>query len=517
MRRDVQDKGEECSPPSKKRPRDTDEEPAASIKDQDIQSDKDQDGSDEGDDSSSDNKTRVNYREEMSKAIASIMEHEAHLLDQGERKLVENYCNLSIDAQKLYLRLLQRNHRWIRMNRLLVPMGTAECLGRMTLARTDLRESLQEDAEMMELLTLNELRDLGKSFIDLKVSKTRKQVVLALLSSISKPQATIDTFFVRKTAAKVPSRHEQFFLLALARIGECIRLNDTPRSFFLRLLLVHYRNCSNPERPFKSYILDTVSSAKYPDYKYARTSDLFPDRPTLIEWEYYLRLDYDLEVTMSSFPREEIVEMLQPHYIKWKGVVKDCKCSPKGYFLNQFHPGWYMCRVVEKYADALDKLKQDNEAAEVFRSLLTMNAVYRLSKRGKWWDRLALIQHKRLKMLAGALATCENALKDPLVRTGDAKALQKRHMALEKELKVSFSLRKKFPSMSNRQARKRTFCGIKLSKGEIGRKSLWEGSNGEPLTVEDFALEKYAEDGWRGFHCENSIATSLVHWSSQLR
>ncbi|RKO84673.1 hypothetical protein BDK51DRAFT_11527, partial [Blyttiomyces helicus] len=41
------------------------------------------------------------------------------------------------------------------------------------------------------------------------------------------------------------------------------------------------------------------------------------------------------------------------------------------------------------------------------------------------------------------------------------------------------------------------------------RKAQYRGENEEPVSVEELALEHYRREGWKGFHSENSIITTL--------
>lgn len=86
--------------------------------------------------------------------------------------------------------------------------------------------------------------------------------------------------------------------------------------------------------------------------------------------------------------------------------------------------------MIEDGAGALGKLKQYEKEAMILKMLLDQN-VYRLGKRGAWYDRLALIQMfhfrtgKRRLHQKAALETCIKAIRDPKVHLSEYVMLQR--------------------------------------------------------------------------------------------
>lgn len=60
-------------------------------------------------------------------------------------------------------------------------------------------------------------------------------------------------------------------------------------------------------------------------------------------------------------------------------------------------------------------------------------------------------------------------------------------------------------------ATKRTLYGEKLSEGETGKKTIWRAMDGAEVSVEELSLEYYVKkEGFKGFHSENGIMTTMV-------
>lgn len=82
--------------------------------------------------------------------------------------------------------------------------------------------------------------------------------------------------------------------------------------------------------------------------------------------------------------------------------------------------GWIYTHMIEHGTKALAKLQEYSLEAVILQKLIDQQ-IYRMGKRGKWYDRLALVQanylkdipeRKRKKM---ALQTCIKGIQDPRV------------------------------------------------------------------------------------------------------
>ena len=94
-------------------------------------------------------------------------------------------------------------------------------------------------------------------------------------------------------------------------------------------------------------------------------------------------------------------------------------------FLRRYTPGWIYCRLLAEIAGALERNGMHQDAVDIYRLLLSQT-LFCSSKRGKWWDRLALDLHKHLGLEGEAEEACEDGLKDPHVRTASKYALMHR-------------------------------------------------------------------------------------------
>ena len=222
------------------------------------------------------------------------------------------------------------------------------------------------------------------------------------------------------------------------------------------------------------------------------------------------------------------------------------------YYRKRFLAGWPLTRVVWKGSQILAKLHRYEEEVEVLRSLLGQSC-FRRGKRGEWYDRLALVlMHHfgsgkvRRTISTGpgdareddegdndeemdssdrltaykeeALALCREGLAHPWTHLIYHNSLARRIVRLEKALSVPDEDRADFTTQfkiaSLRAARKRVMKGERLDEGETGKHSIWSAAkDGKEVSVEELALEGYEKEGWKGFHSENGILTTIVGWN----
>ncbi|RXK39730.1 hypothetical protein M231_02923 [Tremella mesenterica] len=213
---------------------------------------------------------------------------------------------------------------------------------------------------------------------------------------------------------------------------------------------------------------------------------------------------------------------------------------------DRFAAGHVLTRVVYKGAIALGILHEYDEECKVLRALLRQHR-WRRGKRGAWYGRLALILmnhynaslvEKELKMRE-ATQVCIDGLLDEDTHLIFRPSLSRRLGRLEKKLNLPADERhishaelakcqmrelsatrvlenlgrpKLHPTRSN--STRGASPDVSEDESAIDRglqqvgKSVWMGTNGE-VTVEGWVLEWWERRGYKGFHSEGSILTTL--------
>lgn len=344
----------------------------------------------------------------------------------------------------------------------------------------------------------------------------------------------------------------------LQHLGRCIKLESGPIRLFARLHLLYYRSISFSEKTLTQAVLARFKIRNYPSYTVKRSFSIFEDRKALVDYEDALILERRIEELTGEAPdstnagrfrkstkeqREkdmrEALAIFEDVYPRWKEMVAVAKLKDEQekkereeqgieddkltYYRKRFLAGWPLTRVVYKGATILARLHEYSREAEVMASLLEQSC-FRRGKRGEWYDRLALLymhHHSRLDQENGmdktqyqekALKICYEGLNHPWSHLIYHNSLARRIVRLETALDVPREDRHP-PVPSLRQALKRVMKGEKLSEGETGRKSIWRAQDGSEVSVEDLCLEQYKREGWKGFHSENGICTTIVSCS----
>ncbi|ELR15418.1 VRRNUC domain containing protein, partial [Acanthamoeba castellanii str. Neff] len=200
-------------------------------------------------------------------------------------------------------------------------------------------------------------------------------------------------------------------------------------------------------------------------------------------------------------------------------------CIAERPFLSRFTHGWVLARVLHDGVGVLEKQKKYAEAAACLRLLLS--TPFCPGKRGHWWHRLSLnVEHMGRKKHSLILAETALNHDQPSLRLCDQLVLQKRVLKLAKPPlrwnKPSFLTRaaaaplsSPFPAFSIaslKKPRSTTIYGrLVREEAKPGKKSTFVGHDGSRCTVEELALQYYAQEGrgWAGMHSENGIFKTL--------
>ncbi|KAI0076777.1 hypothetical protein K474DRAFT_1644316 [Panus rudis PR-1116 ss-1] len=263
-----------------------------------------------------------------------------------------------------------------------------------------------------------------------------------------------------------------------------------------------------------------------------------------------------------------VKEIFEEVYPRWKALVATKEEESEGVSrrpkaLQRFECGHVLTRIVCKGASALGTLKEYTTELEVLESLLAQRR-WRRGRRGRWHERRALLLmthigkgdgeesvesiwkrayeavveglededthiiyrpslerrltriEKKLNIPLEERHVCEGHLAEPkeVYVEGDRVEIRNGGMILDKDLRI-----KAKPPDSNANEgggedvdeRRVAGGGILIdpdSPKPMG-KSIWFGRNGEEITVEEVALQHYEDLGFRGFHCEGRIITTL--------
>lgn len=330
--------------------------------------------------------------------------------------------------------------------------------------------------------------------------------------------------------------------------GPLIRLNSTTAALFERVHLVFYRSSEWTEKSLTTVILARTQHRNFPDYIVSRTSNVFPTRASLLEFEESIKLQSSVDEILKNNNGVVIDENLQEVktifegiYKKWKRLIAEDQAKEKGdkeqesdgIYLRRFSAAWVLTRIVHKGEYVLGRLNEYEREHEVLTALLAQR-VHHSARRGGWYQRKALIEEhymaaitptptkhispetRKKIWLRKALRTCEAGLQDPETHLIYHYDLQKRITKLEPKLRVAKREQHDFGHTRLTQPRERSMVGEKIVReiqpgdSAVGRKTIWvDKTEGSECSVEEMCLSQYRTEGWKGFHSEGGIIKTL--------
>lgn len=430
--------------------------------------------------------------------------------------------------------------------------------------------------EASSLLLLDELKALAK---DAKVQGKNKRDLLQALRKTSGKQAGLGWTSLKRSdteettdsiasdaldegrsreSTPLQNRDAHFVDKILAETGPCIRLSLPTLKLFERVHLVFYRSTEWTEKSLTTIILARIARWNFPEYIVCRSTNIFPSRSILLEFEASIRLQFRLDniLEFSGSPTKDglqtILDIFEEVHPRWKTLLEEEQrkedsiyATGEGAYLRRLSPAWVYTRIIHKGAYVLGKFKEHKREHETMTELLDQR-LFHTSRRGDWYQRKALLEEHYIYALSPsdsrteeaqkkhwkrvALQTCEEGLQDRLVHVIYHHDLQKRIVKLEKALKVPKREQHEFSHVRLAKPVERTFYGVQITRPEQpangsrrnsgvapvsrrGAKTIWldpgeDEEHGE-CSVEAMCLSQYRALGYKGYHAEGGIVRTL--------
>ncbi|KAH8423621.1 fanconi-associated nuclease 1 [Aspergillus melleus] len=462
------------------------------------------------------------YVDAFNLALETVLDEEAHLFDEPEMEVFNQWRALSYESQYLYVRLfLRKTSAWHRINRLgyhsdisdvshviddlqqcrsLPPSSVSagenpagiECPDEMGLGRefrfADKTEEITTLEEASSLLLLEELKNFAK---EAKVQGKSKKELLAALRRASQRQTGLDWNSDRQPV----NRDAHFVQKILDYTGDCIRLASGPRALFERVHLVFYKSTEWTEKSLSTIILAKISRRNFPEYVVCRSNSIFPSRDFLLEFELALRTQFQVDnlLEFSGTPTKETLEQVRDLaynvHPRWKFLLEHerrkeetiYECG-EGAYLRRFSPAWVYTRIIHKGLHPLGRFKEHKEEHRVLSELLDQR-LFHAARRGAWYQRKALLEEHYMWALTPyegrsedaqrkhwrrhALRTCEAGLEDPDCHLIYHYDLQKRITKLEKALRVVKREQHEFNHVQLVKPEERTIEGVRIEPEDL--------------------------------------------------
>ncbi|KAF3769346.1 hypothetical protein M406DRAFT_249654 [Cryphonectria parasitica EP155] len=544
------------------------------------------------------------YVDAFNLALDTVLEEESHLYDKKEMVVFQQWRDLDYQAQYLYVRLfLRKAAAWHRQDRLgyysdvsnpeaaIMALQTPRRLPDKTLAAAAVgqdgvdaialqdwslgdaftfvdrsEDSITSVGEAASLLSLDELKGLAK---EAKVQGKNKADILKRLLRVSSQQSGLLAVGFRResTSGSADSRerddgsepqdtdrrldanrNQHFLAKILAITGPCIRISPSVFKLFERVHLVFYRSTEWTEKSLTAIILSKISRWNFPPYIVDRTTNIFPDRQALLEFEHAMRLEFEIDqiLEFNGPPGEEgyrrVLEIFGGISDRWQKLLEEERRKEdqvyefgEGGYLRRFNAAHAYTRIAHKAAYVYSRLHEYLKEHSLLTACLSQR-LFQMARRGSWYQRKALLEEhymfeadpdprfadpeqQKKHWRRVAVATCETALEDRDCHLIYHYDLQKRLNKLEKRLRIPKRLQHDFGHVRLQKPEEHSVTGIQIKRddplagkrGGTSTKTVWvdDAEGGGECSVEAMCLSHYRSQGWKGYHSEGGILRTL--------
>jgi Fanconi-associated nuclease 1 len=429
--------------------------------------------------------------------------------------------------------------------------------------------------EASSLLQLDELKAIAK---EAKVQGKNKADLLKALRRMSQRQSGLGWVGLKRSesqhsisseslyenederASPGPmsdiNRDSHFLRKIMAVTGPCIRLSLPTLNLFERVHLVFYRSTEWTDKSLTTIILSRISRRNFPEYIVSRSTNIFPSRPELLEFEAAIRTQFRVDsiLEFNGNPGKEglekVLSVFEEVYPRWKVLLMEEQRkedrlyeSGEGAYLRRFSPAWVYTRIIHKGTYVLGRFKMHEREHEVITELLNQH-LFHAARRGTWYQRKALLEEHYLYSLQPptgvsdpekqkrhwkqiSLQTCQEGLQDKDCHMTYHYDLQKRIKKLEKQLKIPKREQHDFGHVLLSKPTEVTVEGIQIKKEypptrrkssgasseerQPSTKTIWvdEVEGGGECSVEAMCLSWYRSRGMKGYHAEGGIIRTL--------
>ncbi|KAI8643784.1 VRR-NUC domain-containing protein [Parasitella parasitica] len=472
------------------------------------------------------------YTDEFNAMLETVLDGESFLFNEQELDVFRTFQSLQDGSKHLIVRLLMRKHQWLRKTKidysshvrdLDKTTADLESQGFLLTRITDLSEAIA-------VLSKDELRSIAKERnIQISADNPKKSDFQREILNF----ASASSIIAESTTAKT----EKLWASINGYLGPCIKVNLSHREPFQKLQIVYYRvNLLDDTNPISSSILAKTSKRVYPNYTACRSNSIWHSRDDFLKYEQAIKtekefhhLQEELKMLNNTKTKKVISTEsgdagVRQQMIKAWTLCENCisiweecitEAQERPYYTRRFEAGWIYTRLIDHGTELLGKMHEYELEVLILKKLLGQN-IYRVGKRGKWYDRMALVQTIHIKsdpprlQKKIALQTCIDAMHDPRVHQIYLHDIHKRIVKLEKDLCIPRREQHDFSYMNLKPPKEITIYGERISDEIIGKKSTWRSDNGAECSVEQVALEYYQKKGFKGLHCENGVIRMIM-------
>ncbi|CAF4558223.1 unnamed protein product [Rotaria sp. Silwood1] len=475
------------------------------------------------------------YLDKFLSILSSLLKYYQHLFDENELILFDKFQTLSASSQIIFVRLLMRRCKWLRRSTINYEISniTNDKDSLTPLVDIGLLQDISSLDDLdagLRLLTSDEMRDFSKRFhCQSKANKSKKTSIENLKNLTNQYKS----MFGSTTA----TNRNHLLLKELKRIlTNCYKISEDIRGLFFRMMLAYH--------PVALLAMDDLDqnafTLLYKTFQIIRGDLRLPWNEDQISREhlpfktpeqlklYQQAIDLEAEYNQleESKNTDELIKFYETYNKQWRATIDSSTENEQlpGYF-RRLSPDYVRARILSYLTEVLQRARRYDESIELIQYLLN-RATYNRHRRGKLWNRLALIQENYIKINGHqqCLNTIYEALQDPHVKLGDRLALCERARKLYSRPKSKGILQAEWITneeenlmwtISMPKEVEVTGC-LLANDARMGKVTytIQDPNDGsiQFCTVEQLAINHYRtkEDYTYGIHSEGAVMRTLI-------
>lgn len=499
------------------------------------------------------------YVQLIDTSISTVLHNESYLFTEQELEYFKLFTSLYYNHKLFLSRLLNRQpQNWYKLSKFDFGFDIDEIINDLIIHHYDIsldsdlavaiNQSLDlariegdQDAwknlnfvqsnEYLELPTTSveyvlsicnnqDLIAISRKFNCLPKQQTRKNMTDAILNtSTTQSTLTSDGKLSFNTSGNLLNQSLSLKQSIIKQMDKVIRINPPVHNLFNRLAFVYSRQSTLFSPPHQ--LLSTFNKRHYPQPEHKRTI-AFDSRATLIEFIHALNLEAEFDLALEEKDYEEAQRLAETILDRWRDLIHSNTIIRN--WRARYSAGHVYTRLIHKLSGIYSRNKCYEEEVGLIRELLAQR-VWRTSRRGAWYSRLALVLMTHFKNTENltsyfneALHICAEALMDQDTHEIYKPDLYRRITRLEKSKIFNLSPEDRTPNLKLRNPNKK-FVYAERDYSTMTTHSFWKPffpvvvQDGEDpvdiLRVEDIALQVYNIEGWKGLHTEGRIIRTI--------
>ncbi|CAK8681542.1 unnamed protein product [Clavelina lepadiformis] len=455
---------------------------------------------------------------------------DSRLFEGDDNTIIKAFQELGLPAQSLYVRLFHRKPSWLQLGKISyqeIAEDIVPVLNVLVEKKFVLCSQSEEDIpfalpQVFTLLPAQDMKTLGKS-LHIPVSGTKEKISASILKLCKEQKSVLSLSNSLKNV--VMSR-------AMKLLGPCYKIADNPKQTFNRLLLVfdvtrgteddseYSLNGSNQppyygrHQQLSTVMMTGMGRVVYPKSDIYRPTPVFETRNELLEYEaaYHLYADVMNASEASDWKLALDVCKTARNTSKTLSEKSKQRAIALPQFMCSYTASAIYTRIQSLEVELLQRTKKYKEASDLLRKLIAQEH-FACSRRGYWYERLALNLEQHLGKPHDAYEVIKQGLSDRYVRVGHVISLVERLEKIKSSKKAKgYDFKELLNQHSFKTASEVTIVGrllpkrMQTGKARFMRQSHEHVADSDDVllcSVEELVLAHYRSVGYdQGIHGE---------------